>query len=69
MGTQPLNQDQAAAIIANRLKNGDTVQTFGDGIVKDGTGAHGWHIRPTLNLSEEEGAIESAAQSDTTQTS
>ena len=44
MGQQTLNQDQAAAIIADRLKYGDTVKTFRDGTVKDGISAHGWHI-------------------------
>ena len=32
--------------------------------MKDGIGAHGCHIRPTLDLSEETGAIELVAQSD-----
>jgi hypothetical protein len=41
-----------------------TIKAFGDGTVKDGIGAHGWHIRPDLDLTHDLLSIESAAQTD-----
>ena len=48
MGTQVLNNNEALLHLANRLKNGNMIQTFGNGAVKDGIGAHRWHIHPSL---------------------
>ena len=50
MGTGVLNQDSIAIFLADRISSGLPINVFGDGTVKDGIGAHGSHIRPTLDL-------------------
>jgi hypothetical protein len=64
MGPGVLNKDNIAESFTNRLYIGLTIKAFGDGTVKDGIGAHGWHIRPDLDLTHEFLSIESAAQTD-----
>ena len=64
MGTGVLNQDSIATFLADYISSGLPIDTFGDGTVKDGIGAHGWHIRPTLDLTHDRHSIESAAQTD-----
>ena len=64
MGTGVINQDSTASFLADRISSGLPINAFGDGTVKDGIGAHGWHIRPTLDLTNDHHSIESAAQTD-----
>jgi hypothetical protein len=64
MGPGVLNKDTIAESFAHRLRTGLTIKAFGDGTVKDGIGAHGWHIRPDLDLTHDLHSIESAAQTD-----
>eukprot|EP00979_Chaetoceros_neogracilis_P012397 scaffold3287_cov274-Chaetoceros_neogracile.AAC.4 len=64
MGPGVLNNDHIAEFFAHRLRTGLTIKAFGDGTVKDDIGAHGWHIRPDLNLTYDLTSKESAAQTD-----
>ena len=65
MGHSVLSVAEAtSSILATSLRKGTQLYSFGDGTVKDGIGAHGWQIRPSLNLSSDHGIVESAAQSD-----
>ena len=64
MGTGVLNQDSTASFLADRISSGLPINAFGDGTVKDGIVAHGWHIRPTLDFTNDHHSIESAAQTD-----
>ena len=64
MGPGVLNNDHIAEFFAHRLRTGLTIKAFGDGTVKDDIGAHGWHIRPDLNLTHDLTSKESAAQTD-----
>jgi len=64
IGIGVLNQDSIATFLADRISSSLPINTFGDGTVKDSIGAHGWHIRPTLDLTHDRHSIESAAQTD-----
>ena len=64
MGEGVLHQDDTASYLADRISSGLPINAFGDGTVKDGIGAHGWHIRPSLDLANDNHSIESAAQTD-----
>jgi len=64
MGKGVLNQDAIATLFADRLASGLLIKAFRDCTVKDGIGAHSWHIRPTLDLTHDRHSIKSAAQID-----
>ena len=61
MGPGVLYHDEIATLFTNCLSSALPIKAFGDGTVKDGIGAHGWHIRPDLNLTNDLYSIESAA--------
>jgi len=64
MGPGVLNHDDIAILFADRLDSGLPIKAFGDGTVKDGNGAHDWHLRPDLDLTHDYHSIESTAQID-----
>ena len=64
MGPGVLNQDSIGTLLADRLASRLPIKAFGDGTVKKRIGAHGWHIRPTLDLTHDCYSIESTAQTD-----